>query len=739
MKLRDFLDDKCIPYFKMNIKVKKDGKKETTDLPSAWNKKTWEQAMKWNETFAGEANAMNVVLKDSGLVVVDIDNHDKVKEILDNEGNTHLTKSTGKGLPHLWRQTNENDDHKKTNDSNVDFGDLCYLNVFESWDAEFDSGDVPTFDNYEKYFINSKTKLKVEKKKDNKQMIPKEEDRYLSKKITDEVSWILQYLPNDDFEYDEWWKVCQSVKNLHPKLKHLALKWSKKSSKHTDEDFFKYWDGNGTKYNGLNLFHLKNIFKEKNPEGFKDFQNRKLDMTPEYYSSVFMEQFANNNLHLADDGRLFIFLNGNWFEDPKHGAFKAKIREVTQYDLVNTIKDIQINDPFSLVLDHIKDQLSKLQRRGLVDDIAAFVLQTIQLNNLNLSDKVVFDVGKEQMYNLHFKNGVLELDTMTWRDRSYTDYITKGNSINMWDFKLERDEDLIKTVEEDFRKVQPDDSQRQFTLEWLAYCLTADTSATKMKFNVGVEASNGKTTEFLIHKKVFPKLVKNVDRKYFHEGNSKRHKTKVDLIQKPIRLAYIEEVDESQLEASELKDAVDGKAQNCEVMYGTNIEGSFSCKWNFLGQKEPNIKEDEGILRRGILQNYTSRFKNDVKEDDWVKFQFPRIKNFEDKYDDEAYKNAYLWLLIDNYEGANFKVPKINEENFSAHIKELNEDRELMDSFENGTDQEFLLKKDIAILISKPIGKVKAFMKEFYPNSKYLKNKMIDGHRGGYSNIKLKE
>ena len=308
----------------------------------------------------------------------------------------------------------------------------------------------------------------------------------------------------------------------------------------------------------------------------------------------------------------------------------------------------------------------------------------------------------------------------------------------MWNFNLDRNEELIKTVEEDFRKVQPNDSQRKFTLEWLAYCLTGDTSATKMKFNVGVEASNGKTTEFLIHKKVFPKLVKNVDRKYFHEGNSKRHKTKVDLIQKPIRLAYIEEVDENQLEASELKDAVDGKAQNCEVMYGTNVEGSFSCKWNFLGQKEPNIKEDEGILRRGILQNYTSRFKNDVIYDDWVNFQFPRIKNFEDKYDDEEYKNAYLWLLIDNYQGANFNVPKINEENFSAHIKELNEDRELMDSFENGSGGDFLLKKDIAILISKPIGKVKAFMKEFYPNSKYHSNKMIDGQRGCYSNIKLK-
>ena len=169
MKLREFLDQKCIPYFKMNITLNKDGKKQTTDLPSGWNKKTWEQAMKWNETYAGKANAMNVVLKESGFVVVDIDNQDKVKEILDNEGISHQTKSTGKGLPHLWRQTNENDGHKKTNDSNVDFGDLCYLNVFESWDAEFDTGDVPKFDNFDKYFISKKGKLNLGKKKENKQ------------------------------------------------------------------------------------------------------------------------------------------------------------------------------------------------------------------------------------------------------------------------------------------------------------------------------------------------------------------------------------------------------------------------------------------------------------------------------------------------------------------------------------------------------------------------------------------
>ncbi len=754
--LRTRLNDLKIPYFKMHIKKKISGtnpdgsnkiEKVCSDLPSDWQNRPYQYAMNWNEKFENpwdkkhpkKCNSMCVVLKDTGLVVVDIDNKQDVEKIISENGKTHQTESCGKKFPHLWRKKSKHDRHEGGNDSNVTFGDLCYLNVFERYDAMIDDAPFPIFERYDDYWKEPEAPSVVSKKvvKDNAK--PIERERYLSKRIRDDVGLLLEILPNEDEDWNFWWKIISTVKNIHPKLKELAIRWSKKSKKHNQKDFDKNWEKNVDGLKGLNINTLKHICEWKNREGYIKFVGQKLTMTPEYFCELFMENFAKDNVVYTSDKRLFVFKKGNWYADPEYRILKKKIRVVTQEDLNDSRKDYEENDPANPNLPKVIDTLEKIQKRGLVDDIAIFVLQNLEEKNCSLEEPPVFDVGVEQLFNLHFKNGVLELseDGIVFRDRIAKDYVTVGNSINMWDFQEECDEELMKEVENDFRKVQPDDEQRAFALQWLAYGLTGSVARTKMKFNIGLRASNGKTTEFLIHSKCFPKLIKNVEREYFSKGYSKRHKTKIDLLQKPIRIAYIEEINTNEMDASELKDAVDGQKQNCEIMYGTNCEGSFQCKWNFLGQREPNIKEDEGILRRGLLQNYNSKFTDKVTEDNWETNEFPLVDNFANKYDDDKYKNAYLWLLLNHYKGHNFSIPKVNEEKFKEHIKDMNKDRELLDIYAEGGANDWKSRKEICDMLKKTAGEVKMFMKEHYPHSKYDRTKMIDGHRGAYDKIKL--
>ena len=173
-------------------------------------------------------------------------------------------------------------------------------------------------------------------------------------------------------------------------------------------------------------------------------------------------------------------------------------------------------------------------------------------------------------------------------------------------------------------------------------------------------------------------------------------------------------------------------------MYGTNIEGSFQCKFNFLGNREPNIKECEGILRRGMMQTYNSKFTDNVEEDDWNRNLFPKVKNFENKYNDDKRKNAYLHLLLDNYKGNKIHIPKVNTDMFTKHIKDNNEDRELEDLFENGGEDEWVSRADIIQLTKKNMKDVKIFMKDYYPYSEYNKDKQSNGTRGSYNKIKIK-
>ena len=732
--LRQFLDINRIPYLRFNQNVV-DGKKEGASLPSGWDKLSYDKSMELNKKRKGKY--MNINWKGSKFFVVDIDKEGKWWE--DNYPLTVMTKSTGKGLPHLIYQKNDNDIYNGNNKA-MDGGDLCYKNTFEHWDMEIEGKPIklPFVPKGKKDLKEDTSTISVKEKKTNDKV--KTQERYLSQRIRENVENYLNIIKNPDYIWDDWFKLVIAVREIHPNLKYQAKEWSQRSKKH-DEEFFEHTWTKTQPMTGLGMWTLTKKALESDKSAFLKYHNRKLERTPEYYCDMFMEKFGNDNLVYTDEKRLFIFKNGNWYEDSERLKLKKTIREISQKDLRDVKKELEENDPMNNNLNRICQELEKIQKRSLVDDICTFIIQDLDEATCNLEESVKFDVGKEQNYNLHFKNGVLELDTKgcSWRDRNYQDYITVGNSVNNWEFNpFERDEALIEEVENDFKKVQPDDAQRKFMLEWLSYGLTGDTSRTKCKFNIGLRASNGKTTEFLIHAKCFPKLIKNVDRKYFNEGFSKRHKTKIDLLTKPIRIAYIEEIDEHQLEASELKDAVDGKKQNCEIMYGTQTEGSFSCKWNFLGQREPVIKEDAGVLRRGIMQQYTSKFSEDITKDDWTKKLFPRIKDFENKYDDDAYKNAYLHLLLDNYKGSDFYIPKENTESFINYIQEINGDRDLVELTEEGSVEDWVSKTSLCNLLKKNASSLKAFMKEFYPHSKYDRAKRVDGQRGSYNKIKIK-
>ena len=292
VQLRTLLNNKKIPYFAMKIKRKvKEGDTKITKvcsgLPDGWQKYTFEQAMEWNEKFDEKPNAMNVVIKNTNYVVVDVD--DKVEKILDENGTSHQTKSTGKKLPHLWRNIHPEDNHKKTNDSNVDFGDLCYLNVYEKWNATIDSDDFPVFKNYDNYWKDKKQAVsnKVKDFKVTSSQVSKRSnyanERYLSKRISDEVTMLLDILPNKDEEWDYWWKIIATVKNIHPNLKEHALKWSKKSKKHNQEHFDKKWDEDYQQLKGLTINALKSFCQMKDREGYCRFLGQKLTMTPEYF------------------------------------------------------------------------------------------------------------------------------------------------------------------------------------------------------------------------------------------------------------------------------------------------------------------------------------------------------------------------------------------------------------------------------------------------------------------------
>jgi hypothetical protein len=96
-------------------------------------------------------------------------------------------------------------------------------------------------------------------------------------------------------------------------------------------------------------------------------------------------------------------------------------------------------------------------------------------------------------------------------------------------------------------------------------------------------------------------------------------------------------------------------------MHGTSETKNIQAKLISCSNKDFCIENsDMGMARRGTVQFYRSKFVKDDQQINPSKHIYPRVDSYETTFDDEEYKNAYLQLLLDNYDREAF-IPKENE------------------------------------------------------------------------------
>jgi len=245
----------------------------------------------------------------------------------------------------------------------------------------------------------------------------------------------------------------------------------------------------------------------------------------------------------------------------------------------------------------------------------AFIKQDSTINAiLSIFKSIVGEVDTsfdlEPVYQnfICFKNGIYNTKTNTFRQRNRCDYFTKALD---FDYESEYNSTCFAEIDDFFKKIQPDVEQRNYTVWFLKYCLTGGNPECIFKMNIGYTASNGKSSEMNIHEMVFPLYTYKLNKSTFNKNCTKVHKYMSKLVNHPIRLAYINELDDSKLDEDFLKDVVDGKRLELEKMYSTMTEESLlQCAIITTSNKDPNIDVDPGVIRRMTIQHYKSQFVN---------------------------------------------------------------------------------------------------------------------------------
>jgi phage/plasmid-associated DNA primase len=229
-----------------------------------------------------------------------------------------------------------------------------------------------------------------------------------------------------------------------------------------------------------------------------------------------------------------------------------------------------------------------------------------------------------------------------------------------------------------------DDTLLNFKLSWSGYCLTGHTKEQKSLWEIGYSASNGKSTFAKIFMSCFNKYCYKMNREALETGYSKIHK---ELSQtKGIRFVVIEELQRKKLNESLYKDLVDGDKLNNEVLYSTTEEIKIKFKLDIITNNDPNFNNDNGMVRRGILINFTNRFI-DKEEYDKIKSQkeslkgiYVKDKTLLEKFDDVKYKLAFFHLLLD-YSKQYYKLGLIIPEILLDNFKGLCDENDKMKSF----------------------------------------------------------
>ena len=70
------------------------------------------------------------------------------------------------------------------------------------------------------------------------------------------------------------------------------------------------------------------------------------------------------------------------------------------------------------------------------------------------------------------------------------------------------------------------------------------------------------------------------------------------------------------MDADALKDFIDGRKLDVEIMYGTKEVKPHQCKLLMISNNDLNVKGDEGVRRRMRVQLYKTQFKDGVDDDE---------------------------------------------------------------------------------------------------------------------------
>jgi phage/plasmid-associated DNA primase len=674
-KITDLCDDFSIPYVYCRIgKHYKTGKKVIEGVPKGVMELTYDQAMEFNKTVLPTfATHINCILKNGEdadkLMVIDFDDKDDVPLFIDTFGNDWKTKSSSRGLPHLWRLKKENDFSKditaiKIGDKTTKI-DLRYSNIFERIDSKIEyignMTDIPYFD-FEKFHPSPIGEKPVAR-------TPKEPSQIYTTIMKDYViQRIISHLKNMNEDYisndSDWFLIGNAIKSVFSCLGddtwfEVLEQWSQLSKRHTSDDSHKWRNrfeaeprcGLSTILNYSEKSNQENYtiieaeyYKIKNNEAEAELNIIKIEGKEKLMKTMLEHDKKQSQIKVSSNGTdtglaktyislkkdtiikvdnvIYIYEGRLWSKDEDMLKVQLDMRDTllshyrsSLHEVVELKKKTSPEDPYYVAMVNkiiwIEEIIMDIQKQPKQKNILQQVLLEIKETDIAL-DKI-------KPYYFVFDNTSFDLETGKEVEIKKEDYITQSTHYNY----AKPSQDKIDEMKKIINEILPIEDYRNCYLSILKSCLTGVRIA---KFILAT--GSGRNGKGVISQLMALLLGKD----YFYRGNALTltkdlqtgSNVEIANMNNARMIVFSEPEENSAINLGVIKALTGEDSINARTIYSkkTTTELSSTIILEVNGKPNINGKINDSAIERWININFPSVFTdNDTLVDNITKFK----------------------------------------------------------------------------------------------------------------------
>jgi len=241
---------------------------------------------------------------------------------------------------------------------------------------------------------------------------------------------------------------------------------------------------------------------------------------------------------------------------------------------------------------------------------------------------------------VHFRNGYIDLETMTLKPRSIEDYITTYIDRDYVESSSKAKEEIYDIL----KKIYPKEEDFNTVMKVICSAFSGYSEIDRTSlFLLGV-SSAGKSLIMKLLREAFTVYVKEFDSNTFEAKNKNKDKMLNELIKCPnIRIAWVNEMSDCKTDMSLFKKFCEGVIQTCSLYKDGINTIEHKAKVIHTSNDMPNLKIDTGSDSRIIAYNHMSTFVDNDKEVNEKKFIFKKDKQLLDRVrNNEDYLNAIV-------------------------------------------------------------------------------------------------